>query len=132
MLLPLLQSLNSWIKTYVQCLLLKCRPQHSSLRWQLLIAKVLAVKSKSIPLLLGGLQLGKITKQYNHVPYNMRSWKCSPTSATHFWHHFRKCVFTQINSVSEIQSISQLILAFNSSNGWGFIAYTLFFKCPHR
>ena len=31
---------------------------------------------------------------------------------------FRKCAFTRINSVSEIQSISRLILAFNSSNVW--------------
>ena len=38
----------------------------------------------------------------------------------HFWHLFRKCAFTRINSICEIQSISRLILAFNSFNLWGF------------
>ena len=32
---------------------------------------------------------------------------------------FRKLAFTWINSIYEIQSISRLILAFNSSNMWG-------------
>ena len=54
------------------------------------------------------------------VPYNMRCWKCCPPSSTHFWRLFRKYAFTQINSISQIQSISCLILAFNSSNVWGF------------
>ena len=76
-----------------------------------------------------GWQLGKITKKNNHIPYNVRYWKCPPSSI-HFWHLFRKCAFTWINSISEIQSISCLILAFYSSNVWGFVAYTLFFQCP--
>ena len=79
---------------------------------------------KTNTLLLGGLQLSKITKKNTHVPYNMRCWKCCPPSSTHFWHLFRKCAFTWVNSISEIQSISCLILAFNSSNAWGFVAYT--------
>ena len=69
----------------------------------------------------GGLQLSKITKKKkNHVPYNMRCWKCCPPSSTDIWHLFRKCAFTCINPVSEIQPISRLILAFSSSNVWGF------------
>ena len=72
-----------------------------------------------------GLQLSKITKKNNHVPYNMRSWKCCPPSSTHFWHLFRKCAFTRINSSSEIESISRLMLIFNSSNVWGVCNYYL-------
>ena len=59
----------------------------------------------------------------------MRCYKCFPPSSTHFWHHFRKCVFIRINSCSEKESISRLIHAFNSPNVCGFVAYTLFFKC---
>ena len=105
----------------IQCLPLKCCPQHSGRRWQPLIAQILAGKLKAIPPLHGSLQLSKITKKNNHVsvPYNMRCWKCCPPSSTHFWHLFRKCAFTQINSISEIQSIPCLILAFNSFNVWG-------------
>ena len=33
-----------------------------------------------------GLQLSKITKKNNHVPYNMRCWKCCPPSSIHFRH----------------------------------------------
>ena len=90
--------------------------------WQPLIAQVLAGKSKAIPLLRGSLQLSKITKKNNHMPYNMRCWKWVSFS-THFWHLFRKCAFTQINSISEIQSISCLILASNSSTMWGFAIF---------
>ena len=64
--------------------------------------------------------LSKITKKNNHEPYNMRCWKCCPPLSTYFWYHFKKCAFTRINSISEIQSISRLILAFNFSNVWGF------------
>ena len=78
----------------------------------------------------GGLQLRKVTKKNNHVPYIMGCWKCCPTSSTHFWHLFRKCAFTCIDSISETQSISPLILAFNSSNVWEFVVNTLFFMCP--
>ena len=39
-------------------------------RW----AQVLAGKLEAIPPLHGGLQLSKITKKNNHVPYNMRCW----------------------------------------------------------
>ena len=108
----------------IQCLSLKCRPQHGGWQWQLLIAQVPAGKSKAVPPLHRGLQLSKITKKNNHVvPYNMRCWKCCPPSSTHFWHLFRKCAFTRINSISEIQSISCLILAFNSSNMWKFVIF---------
>ena len=89
-------------------------------------SQVPACKSKAIPSLHGGLQSSKITKKKIHVLHNMRYWKC----CLPFWHLFRKCAFTRINSISEIQSISRLVLAFNSSNVWGFVAYTLFFKCP--
>ena len=89
-------------------------------------------KSKAIPPLHGGLQLSKITKINNRVPYYMRCWKCCLSSSTHFCHLFRTCAFTRINSSSEIQSISHQIIAFNSSNVWGFVAYTLFFKCSRR
>ena len=75
--------------------------------------------SPSARQLHSGLQLNKITKKNNHVLYNMRCWICFPHSSTHFWHLFRKYALTQINSISEIQSISRLILAFNSSNVWG-------------
>ena len=113
---------------FVQSFLLKCRLQHSSQWWQPLIAQVPAGKLKATPPWHGGLQLSKITKKNNHVPYNMRCWKCCPPSSTHFWHLFRKRAFTCIKSSSEIESISRLILTFNSSNVWGFVAYTLFFK----
>ena len=50
----------------------------------------------------------------------MRCWKfCSP-SYTHFWHLFRKCAFTRINSISEIRTVNFTPLTFNSSNVWGF------------
>ena len=107
----------------VQCFLLKCCPKHDSWQGQPLIAQVLAGKSKAIPPLHGGLQLRKITNKNNHVPYNMRCWKCCPPSSTHFWHPFRKYAFTWINSVSEIQSISRLILTFNSSTVRGFVIF---------
>ena len=103
---------------YVQSLLLKCRTQHSGWRWHPLVAQVPAGKSNAIPPLHGSLQLSKITKKNNHVPYNMRCWE-RPSSSTHFWHLFRKCAFTCINLISEIQSISSLIPAFNSFNVWG-------------
>ena len=94
---------------YLQCFP-KCRLQHGGWRGQPLIVQVPAGKSKAIPLLYSGLQLSKITKINNHVPYNMRCWKyCLPPS-THFWHVFMKCAFTRINSISEIQSISRLIV----------------------
>ena len=71
---------------------------------------VLADKSKAIPPLHGGLQLSKITKKNDHVPYNMRCWKCCPSSSTHFWHLLQEmCIYTQ-NSISEIQSNSGLKL----------------------
>ena len=116
----------------LQCLSLKCCPQHGAWRWQPLIAQIPAGKSKATLPLHDGLQFSRITKKNNHIPCNMRCWKCCPPSSTHFWHLFRKCAFTQINSISETQSISRLILAFSSSNVWVFVAYTLFFKCPHR
>ena len=114
----------------VQCLSHKCHLQNGSWRWQPLIAQVPAGKSKAILPLHVGSQLSKFTKKNNHVPYNMK-WKCCPPSSIQFWHLFRKCAFTRINSISEKQSISRLILAFNSSHVWGFVAYTSFFKCPH-
>ena len=114
---------------FLQCLSRKCCLQRGGWWWQSLIAQVPAGKSKAIPMLHDGLQLSKITKKNNHVPYNMRYWKY-PLSSIHFWHLFRKCVFTRINSISEMLSISRLILAFNSSNVWGFITYTLYFKVP--
>ena len=117
---------------YIYRLSLKCRLQHGGWQWQSLITQVLAGKSKAITPLLGTLQLSKISKKSNHAPYNMRCWKCCPPSSTHFWHLIRKYAFTRINSVSEIQSKSCLILAFNSYNVQVFVAYTLFFKYPHR
>ena len=69
----------------------------------------------------GGLQLSKITEKNNHGSFNI-CWKCPPSS-THFWHLFTKCAFTRFNSISEIQSVSRLILAFNSSNMWGFAIF---------
>ena len=42
------------------------------------------------------------TKKNNHIPYNMKCWKCCPLSSTHFWYLSRKCEFTCINSSSEI------------------------------
>ena len=111
--------------------MLKCRSQHGGWRWQPLIVQVLASKSKAIPPLHGILQLSKITKKNNRLPYDMRCWKCSPPSSTHFWHlFFRKCEFTRFNSISKTQPISRLILAFSSSNLWGFVAYTLFSRLP--
>ena len=77
----------------------------------------------------GGLQMSKITKKNNHRPYNTRCSKCSPPS-TYFWHLFRKYAFTLNNSVSEIQSNSRLILTLNSTIVWGFVVFSLFFKCP--
>ena len=59
----------------------------------------------------------------------MRCWKCCPASSIHFWHLFRKYAFTQINSISEIQSISRLILSFNCCNAWGLVTCTFFFRC---
>ena len=56
----------------VQCLLLKCHPQHSDWRWQLLTAQILAGKSEAIPPLHGGPHLSKIAKKNNHIPYNVR------------------------------------------------------------
>ena len=79
----------------VQCLSLKCRPQHGGWQWQPLIAQVPAGKSKAMLPLHGGLQLSKITKKNNHIPYSMRCWKCCPPSSTHFWQLFRKCSFTR-------------------------------------
>ena len=69
---------------HTQCLLLKCRPQYGSWRWQPLIAQIPAGKLKAIPPLHGSVQLSKITNKNNPVPYNMRCWKCPPSS-THFW-----------------------------------------------
>ena len=51
----------------------------------------------------------------------MRCWKCCPSSSTPFWHILRKCAFTRINSISQVQSISRLVLDFNSSNVWGLL-----------
>ena len=65
---------------FIQCLSLKCRPQHGSWWWQPLIAQVLAGKSKAITPVHGSLQLSKISKKNNHIPYNMRCWKCCPPS----------------------------------------------------
>ena len=114
----------------IQCFSLKCPSQH--IGWQPLIAQVPAGKLKATPPLHGGLQLSKISKKNNHVLYNMRCWKCPPSS-THFWHLFRKCSFTWINSVSEIQSISRLLLNFNSSNVWGIRCIHFIFQVPpHR
>ena len=63
-----------------------------------LIAQIPAGKSKTIPPLHGGLQLSKIAKKNNHVPYNMRCWKCCLPSSTHFWHLVRKSAFTRISN----------------------------------
>ena len=114
----------------LQCLLLKCRLQHSNWRWQQLIVQVPATNRKQYPCCTAALQLSKIATKNNHVPYNMRCWKCCHHSSAYFCHLFRKCAFTWINSISEIQSISCLIPAYNSSKMWVFIAYILFFKCP--
>ena len=116
---------------YIYRLSLKCRLQHGGWQWQSLITQVLAGKSKAISSLHGSLQLSKITKESNHIPYNIRCWKCCPPSSTHFWLLFSNSAFTWINSISKIQSISRLVIAFNFFNVWGFVAYTLFFKCPH-
>ena len=66
----------------------------------------------------------------------MRDWKCCPPSSTHFWHLSRKSAFTKINSISEIESISRLILSFGSSNVWGFTIFiygrTWKIKCIQR
>ena len=105
----------------VQCFRL-CRPQRGGWRWQPLNAQVPAGKSKAIPSLHGDLKFSKFTKKNNHSPYNMRCWKCC-LSSTHFWNLFRKCAFTRINSFSEVQSILRLILAFSSSNAWGFAIF---------
>ena len=51
--------------------------------------------------------------------FTMRCWKCCPPSPIHFRHLFRKCAFTWINLISEIQSISRLILVFIFSNAHG-------------
>ena len=103
------------LKYRIRCLSLKCRPQHDGRRWQPLIPQVPTCKSNAIPPLHCGLQLSKITKKNNHIPYNMRCWICCPPSSSHF---LRKCAFTRITSYSEIESILRLILAFNSSNVW--------------
>ena len=120
----------------VQYLSFKSLPQHDSWRWHPLIAQVLAGKSKAMPQLHSSLQSSKNTKKNNQVPYNMRCWKCCPSSSTHFWHLFRKCAFTQIDSISETQSISCLIFAFSSSNVWRFAIFfyggTWKIKCVHE
>ena len=83
-------------------------PAHGGWRWQLLISQFPAGKSKAIPSLHSGLQLSKITKKNDNIPYNMRCWKCCPPSYTHFCHHFRKCAFTPgigghvLNEVSRV------------------------------
>ena len=74
----------------IQCLSLKCRSQHCGWRWQPQIAQLPAGKSKAIPPLHGGLQLSKIIKKNNHIPYNTRCWKCNPPSATHFRHFLQE------------------------------------------
>ena len=79
----------------------------------------------------GGLQLSKITKKNNHVPYNMKCWKCCPLSSTCFWQLFRKCPFTRVDSISELQSIPSLVLAFNSSNVWGLIKNKVYARNHH-
>ena len=65
---------------------------------------------------------------YITVPYNMRYWKCPPSS-THSWHIFKKCVFTSINSSSKIESISHLILQFSYCVGVRCIHFI--FQVPH-
>ena len=65
-----------------------------------------------------------------HVLCSIRCWKCCTPSSIHSWHLFGKCTFTHTGSASEIESVSRLILAFNSSNLREFVAYALFFKCP--
>ena len=118
----------------MQCFPLTCRPQHGCQWWQPLTAQIPACKLKEVHPLHGGLQLSKITKKNNHIPYNMRCWKCCPPSSTHFWHLFRKCAFTCINSISGIKSIS-----FTTKRGlgrffWGFLPFsptTNFIPPPH-
>ena len=89
---------------------------------QPLIAQDPAANQKQYPPMHGGLQLSKIAKKTNHVPYEMLEMLSSFIHI--FLASFTKCAFTWINSISEIQSISPLTLAFNSSNVWGFVAYT--------
>ena len=84
-------------KIIIQCLLLKCCLKNNGWRWEPLIAQVPAGKSKAEPPLHVSLQLSKIIKKNNHVPYNLRCWKCCPPSSKHFWHLFGKCAFTQTN-----------------------------------
>ena len=94
-----------------------CHPQHGSWQWQLRSRLANLKQYLRSTAAYNWVKLQREIK--NHAPYNMRCWKCCPPSSTHFWHLFRKCAFTWINWISEIQSISCLILAFNSSNVWG-------------
>ena len=114
-----------YIYIYSAFRLMGC-PQHGSWWLQPLLAQVLPGKSEAIPPLHDSPWLSKITKKNNHIPYNMR-WKCCPLSSTHFWHLFKKCAFTWINSIAKIQSISCLIFAFNSSNVW-WLLHTFYFS----
>ena len=79
---------------YIQCFPLKCLPQHGGWRGQPLIAQVATGKSKAIPQLHGSLQLSKITKKNNHVPYNVRCWKCLSSFIHSFLAFFQEmCIY---------------------------------------
>ena len=82
--------------------------------------------------------MSKITKKNNHVPYNMRCWKCCPPSSKHCWHLFGICEYTRINSISEMHSILRLTFALNSSNVricdfylWGHLKNKVYATNPH-
>ena len=111
------------------CTSLKCCPHNGGRWWQPLIAQVPAGKSKTIPTLHIAVY-NTVKLQTKIITYGMRYFKCCPPSSTYFWHHLRNCAFTCIYSSSKTESISLPTLALNSSNVWGFVAYTLFFKCP--
>ena len=111
----------------MQCLSLTYRTQHGGWRWQSLIVQFQGSKSKAVPRCIAAYNWVKLQRKIIMYRYLITwgCWKCCPPSSTHFWHLFRKCAFTWIKSISEIQSISRLILVFNSSNVWGVFDFYL-------
>ena len=103
----------------VQCLSLRCRPHRGGWRWQLLIAQVPVGKSKAIPPLHGGLQLNQLQRKI--ITYlTIRDLGNVVLLHPHIFGIFLGNVHLQrFNSVSNIQLVSSLILAFNYSNMWG-------------
>ena len=107
--------MNNKVAYCIQCHFLSCCPWHGGQPWQPLTAQIPA-NQQQYPPLQSSLQFITLQKKNNHLPYNMRCWKCCPLSSTRFWYLFRKCVRTWINSSSEIHPILYLKVTFNSCN----------------